>query len=81
MTPWRGGGRRPPGAIWRGQKPKGGQIFKKKNDSREGLKTAFLTLLPNEGAPASDEGKKKRAARAFFEADRCRGRPACRVDL
>ena len=51
------------------------------SDVREGLKIAFLTLLLNEGAPASDEGKKKRAGSAFFEADRCRGRYACRVVL
>ena len=51
------------------------------SDVRERLKTAFLTLLPNEGAPASAFGKRKQPARAFFEAARCRGRPAYRVDL
>lgn len=61
MTPWRGGVGGHQGRYGGGKNQRVGQIFKK-NDSREGLKTAFLTLLPNEGAPASDEGKKKRAA-------------------
>ena len=64
-----------------GAKTKGWDRYSKKNDSREGLKTAFLTLLPNEGAPASNDGKGRQGGGAFFEADRCRGRPACRVDL
>ena len=40
--------------------------YSKKNDSREELKTAFLTLLPNEGAPASNDGKGRQGGERIF---------------
>lgn len=51
------------------------------SDVRERRKTASLTLLPNEGAPASNDGKGRQGGGAFFEVGCRRGRFSCRVDL